>query len=476
MATHRDYLESQLLWLPVLDIACLFAGAVTGIAARLGAVSVGDYFSANLSGWIYLAAGIVTANYLTGSYGLEFKLSRFNSVVNWMFSICIGLLAVSVTSYAWLSTALGRGVLVLALGVYSILWILARTAIYHFLFRTRAFSYRVAVLGNGQRCRELLAMVQNAYQRPAHRVAAIVDIVDGGAMEPTSSGVEQAAGIPLLRVGVENLEAMIRSLDVDIVLLAFEREEDEGRVQPKLRRLRFEGVVILTQMGAAELYAGRIPLEMVDERWLMQAGIGFVSPLMLRFKRLLDVVSVLVFGAPALLLSFVVAVLVKATSFRGPVLYVQERVGRMGRIYRMFKFRTMIAGAENETGAVWSPANDPRVTRIGRFLRKYRLDELPQLWNVLIGDMSLVGPRPERPELAARLEGLVPYYRERENILPGLTGWAQIRYPYGATIEDARRKLEFDLYYIKNLSLGFDLRIILQTIRIVIFGLERKAD
>jgi lipopolysaccharide/colanic/teichoic acid biosynthesis glycosyltransferase len=156
------------------------------------------------------------------------------------------------------------------------------------------------------------------------------------------------------------------------------------------------------------------------------------------------------------------------------VLYCQERVGRFGRIFRIYKFRTMRVNAEQEQGAVWSPENDSRISWAGRSLRKYRLDELPQLWNVLKGDMSLVGPRPERPEIVEKLEKVVTYYRERENLLPGLTGWAQIRYPYGATIEDARAKLEFDLYYLQNVSAVLDLKIILRTLRIVVFGLERE--
>jgi len=162
------------------------------------------------------------------------------------------------------------------------------------------------------------------------------------------------------------------------------------------------------------------------------------------------------------------------TSLRSPVFYSQERVGRFGRIFRIYKFRTMVPLAEGERGAVWSPRGDPRVTLVGSFLRRYRLDELPQLFNVLKADMSLVGPRPERPELVEKLEKEIPYYRERENLLPGLTGWAQIRYPYGATVDDARAKLEYDLYYLQNLSVALDLRIILHTLRIVIFGMERE--
>jgi lipopolysaccharide/colanic/teichoic acid biosynthesis glycosyltransferase len=151
------------------------------------------------------------------------------------------------------------------------------------------------------------------------------------------------------------------------------------------------------------------------------------------------------------------------------------RIGRFGHPFMMLKFRTMVEGAEAD-GPAWSPPDDPRVTRLGRILRKYRLDELPQLVDVLRGDMSLVGPRPERPEMVTELEKKIPFYRERENVLPGITGWAQIQYPYGATAQDAQRKLEYDLYYINNLSFALDLQIILHTFRIVLLGLERSMS
>jgi lipopolysaccharide/colanic/teichoic acid biosynthesis glycosyltransferase len=152
------------------------------------------------------------------------------------------------------------------------------------------------------------------------------------------------------------------------------------------------------------------------------------------------------------------------------VFYRQTRVGQFGRPFTIVKFRTMAPDAEARTGPVWSAKGDARVTRLGSVLRTFRVDEIPQFVNVLRGEMSMVGPRPERPELIGELEKRIPYFSERLNVLPGLTGWAQVRYPYGSTIEDARRKLEYDLYYIKHLSLRLDLQIILSTLRVVVFG------
>jgi exopolysaccharide biosynthesis polyprenyl glycosylphosphotransferase len=171
-----------------------------------------------------------------------------------------------------------------------------------------------------------------------------------------------------------------------------------------------------------------------------------------------------VLGAPIMLL---VSAAVSLTS-PGPVLYRQERVGLRGHIFRVIKFRSMRQDAEKATGAVWATKDDRRVTPIGGFLRRTRLDELPQLWNVLRGDMSFVGPRPERPEFVSSLTEEIPFYGQRHSVRPGLTGWAQVRYTYGASLEDAMEKLQYDLYYIKNMSIALDLFIIANTVKTVL--------
>jgi exopolysaccharide biosynthesis polyprenyl glycosylphosphotransferase len=165
----------------------------------------------------------------------------------------------------------------------------------------------------------------------------------------------------------------------------------------------------------------------------------------------------------------VIAVLIKINS-PGPLFFKQTRVGQLEKKFQLLKFRTMEVDAEKGCGAVWAQKDDPRITRIGGFLRKMRIDELPQLYNVLIGDMSIVGPRPERPEFVADLKNQIPYYTERHFAKPGITGWAQIRYNYGASVEDAMEKLRYDLYYIKNMSPFLDFQIIIETAKVMLFG------
>ena len=163
------------------------------------------------------------------------------------------------------------------------------------------------------------------------------------------------------------------------------------------------------------------------------------------------------------------AILIKIDS-KGPVFFLQERVGQKRKIYKILKFRSMIVNAEKQSGPVWAESNDDRITRIGKFIRKWRIDEIPQLWNVLRGDMSFAGPRPERDYFVKKLEDVIPYYGQRFSVKPGVTGWAQVSYGYGASVEDAVEKLNYDLFYIKNMSIFMDLIIVLRTVKTVLFG------
>ena len=233
--------------------------------------------------------------------------------------------------------------------------------------------------------------------------------------------------------------------------------------------MKTAGVHINDVSSFVERETGRVDLDSVNPSWLIFSD-GFSSGRALSSvaKRAFDIVASLVLLALTVPLIAIFAVLVKLDS-RGPAFFRQIRVGLFGQSFELIKLRSMRVDAE-ANGAQWAAHKDPRITRIGRFIRKVRIDELPQAWNVLKGDMSFVGPRPERPEFVAELEEQLVYYAERHMVKPGITGWAQINYPYGASIEDARHKLEYDLYYAKNYTPFLDMLIILQTLRVILWS------
>ncbi len=213
-----------------------------------------------------------------------------------------------------------------------------------------------------------------------------------------------------------------------------------------------------------ERLTGRVPLDAIDQIWFLENLSEGNKRAYETLKRAGDIVFGFIFGTISLIFYPFVILAMKLDS-RGQTFYIQIRIGQHGKTFKLIKFRTMIPDAESKTGALWSPDNDPRVGQVGRFLRKTRLDEIPQFWNIVRGEMSLVGPRAERPEFHNTLKNEVPFYEERYLIKPGLSGWAQINYPYGASVKDAAEKLKYDLYYIKNRSFLLDLGIILKTIR-----------
>jgi sugar transferase (PEP-CTERM system associated) len=237
----------------------------------------------------------------------------------------------------------------------------------------------------------------------------------------------------------------------------------------ELLQLRLAGVKVEEATSWLEKISGRIEVEQLNPSWLIFAEGFRFSGFFRLVRRLVNFSAALVallFSLP--LIPFIV--LAVKLSSPGPALYRQQRVGRGGKIFYCYKFRTMRKDAEADTGATWALDNDPRITRVGRFLRLTRLDEIPQLWCVFKGDMHFVGPRPERPEFVEWLSQEIPYYGVRHMVRPGITGWAQVQYKYGNTVEDAREKLQYDLFYIKNASLGLDLLIMFQTIKIVVLG------
>ena len=298
------------------------------------------------------------------------------------------------------------------------------------------------------------AVAGNALAVPEKPLAPVV---------PLSS----VAPAPTIAVPARTLSAAVRELRVDTVVIASDERRSRLPME-ELIRVRLSGTTVLPAQRFAERVLRRVPIALLRPSDLA-IGDGLISPARGAAKRVFDLVMstlLLVITAPLLAL---LAVLIKVDS-EGPVFYAQERVGRGGRIYRVRKLRTMRKDAETLSGPVWATQKDPRVTRLGAFLRKTRLDEIPQVFAVFRGDMSFVGPRPERPFFVQQLKTQIPFFGLREAVKPGITGWAQIRYQYGATVDDARAKLEYDLYYVQHQSLFLDLAICFHTVKIVVFG------
>jgi sugar transferase (PEP-CTERM system associated) len=369
-------------------------------------------------------------------------------------------------AYFWVppSLAIGRGVFILAV-IFVITLVVGWRLLFEWLGRRLAPQERLLLVGTSG------AAVTLARELFARRQELGVDIV--GFVDPDRERV----GSPVLNPGVigtiEDIPSIVRARKIDRVVVSL--ADARGKLpMDKLLEMKLERGVTFDHLATVyEEYTGKIAVENLRPSWLIFSG-GFKKTRLLSAgKRTLDIVAAAV-GVIVLSPIMLLTALAVRLSSPGPILYHQRRVGQHGRLFTVHKFRSMRSDAEAGTGAVWARSNDDRVTRVGRFLRRTRLDETPQLFNVLIGEMSFVGPRPERPEFVSQLSDSIPFYGLRHGVRPGLTGWAQVRYTYGASVEDALEKLQYDLFYIKHLTLAFDLFIIFLTMKTVL--LRRGAQ
>ncbi len=354
-----------------------------------------------------------------------------------------------------------RGVLPVALIAFAA-WAALTRYLAMLWMRDVAGRLRWLVLGDGVRAARLWQDF-----RMARLNGELCFLTDRQAPAPADFGAEP----PRVLGPIGELDANLGATWSGVVIATESALHDE--LVGKLMRLRFQGVRVFDLTDFYEMYLAKIPVLHLQDGWfVLSHGFDLLHHnIALKAKRVADVLLSALLLVPAVPLGALVAMAVKLDS-RGPVLYAQVRTGQEGREFTLYKFRTMVEDAER-TGAQWAAVNDPRVTRVGRILRAARLDEIPQLWNVIRGEMSFVGPRPERPDFNRRLEQAVPYYDLRHLVKPGITGWAQVKYPYGASVEDALEKLQYDLYYIKNYSILLDVMIVLKTLRVIVFGQGR---
>lgn len=360
--------------------------------------------------------------------------------------------------YSLPSWKFGRGILLIQM-ILAWVFFTGWRLIFSRVFHLTTEKTNVLVLGAGH-CGTTLCQLLDSPLSP-YRVVGVLD--DDPLKQQQPVGLTKVIGF------THQLGEFAASLGTKTAILAMSKKRPPQLIK-HLLDLRLKGISILDMPAVYEQLTRRVPVEHIRDEWIIFAT-GFylvLTDYVQKIKRLID------FGVSTflLLLSFPV-IAVTALAIRldsaGPIFFKQERVGKDDTIFTLWKFRSMQCDAEKD-GAVWAGEKDPRITRVGKWIRLLRVDELPQLINVFRGEMSLIGPRPERPEFVKQLEEKIPYYHLRHAVRPGITGWAQVSYRYGASVEDSRFKLEYDLYYVKNMSLLLDLKILLRTIGVVLFG------
>ena len=465
------YFPKRTLFLGISEACLVGIAFIAAAVARLG--------SSNASLLLRPPQGsskilVVSVAFLICMY--YFDLYDSSVLGNWR-EVLVRLIQVIGTVYAVLAVfyylypplELGRGIFQIGFVFVAILLGFWRR-LFSLVNRTSELSERALLLGDGPLVEPLLHEFESRPElgiRVIGRVMPVINTYDRAR--------DECAGTPgdyLERTTGEDLSRALKRLRINRIVVAM--DDCRGKLPVELLlSLKSHGVRVLEGTEVYEAITGKVPIEALRLSWLLFSPGCYASRFFLAYKRLASVaVSILGMVLALPLLPFIVLAI--RLSSPGPILYRQKRVGRDNTVFHCYKFRTMRADAEADTGPTWATDDDPRITRLGRFLRKSRMDEIPQLWNVCKGDMSIVGPRPERPEFVRALTQQIPHYQLRHGVRPGITGWAQIRYKYGNSIEDTKEKLRYDLFYIKNMSVGLDVLVFLETVKVVLWGRGAK--
>lgn len=373
-------------------------------------------------------------------------------------SIIAAVLILTVLYYLFPWLTIGRGIFIICFTLCPLLLLVWRY-VYRWMVDQHLLKERILIIGSGPLAKEIgveiLSLKTLGYQ--------IVGFID---KDPAK------VGLPLLNPGIigEYLQLSTIAQEERINRIIVALTERRGSLPTDaLLRCKLLGIRVEDGISFFEQMTGKIPLEGLKPSWLIFSDGFKIKKAKKLIKRSMDIVLSMIGLILAIPFFLVIPLLIRLDSL-GSIFYRQERVGENGRIFRLLKFRSMKVDAEADLGPVWAQDDDPRITRVGRFIRETRIDELPQLLNVLKGEMSFVGPRPERPWFIEQLEKEIPYYSLRFTVKPGITGWAQIKYRYGSSVQDALEKLQYELYYIKNLSFSLDIAILFSTVRVVLSG------
>lgn len=453
-------LNGRTVLLLCAEAALIFGAIVAAVYVRIG-IAEAPYELVTRNG--YWKAGVATifclaAFYLFDLYDFVVIHDRRELTLRLIQALGLAWIGLALTFYAYPNLMLGRGIAVIALPLALGLMVAWRVSIHWFLGHPD-FGEKILIVGSGNLAVEVAREVLN---RPdaGYRIVGFVgtdaELLGKSLINPRVIGL------------TEQLGDIVKKEGIDRIVVAMGERRGQFPTD-KLLQLSLAGDVTIEE-GASfyERVTGRVSLMMIRPSWLIFTGRGRQTRISTISRNAVHRFVAFIGAVLSLPIVIVTAILVKLDS-RGPVFYKQERVGKNGRPFVLAKFRSMKVDAE-KSGPVWASKDDDRTTRVGKIIRKIRVDEIPQFWNILRGEMSFVGPRPERPHFVEQLALEIPFYEQRHLIAPGLTGWAQIKYPYGASIEDARQKLQYDLFYIKNQSLLLDAVIMFETIKIILFG------
>ena len=369
-------------------------------------------------------------------------------------AVCISIMLIISSSFFHEPLALPRKSII----AVSFLLMMGMAIVRYFLMIVHRYPLRIMIVGSGFTTLKIIEDIKNTGSK-------FIQI------EGVYHEKENGSPVKVMDVNVKGgLEEFLSDVEVNppqVLVVSFKDTVPDHWTDAILKCARYD----IKILSATDIYGklfGKVPSDHIDAIWLL-SGMSIVRRPYFLIKRFFDL-FLSSFGLMIMFILFPFIFIIMKITSPGPVFFSQIRVGARGNNFKIYKFRTMIVNAEDSTGAVWCKQQDNRITMIGRFMRKVRLDELPQFWNILKGDMSLIGPRPERPEFVDMLKKRIPFYDERHLIKPGLTGWAQVMFPYGNSVEDAAEKLHFDLFYIMNMSLFMDVKILLKTISIVLEG------
>ena len=367
--------------------------------------------------------------------------------------------------YLFPEIIIGQDIFILTVLLVIVL-IISWRLLYWIILKYGWLDHKILLLGSGKLAQGIYNEI-TLKRDCGYRISAIVTDKHGSV-----SFLEGKTPELVCIMGDRELSQLAKELNIDKIVVAIKERRGSFPTR-ELLDCRVAGIDIIEGNSFNEMLTGKLSVKDINPAWLIFSE-GFQKPILRKFvKRMEDILFsliLLIVFSPVILLT---ALLIKFDS-KGPVIYSQERVGRRKQPYMIHKFRSMVTDAELASGPVWAKQNDSRITRVGKFIRKWRVDEIPQLWNVLKGEMSFIGPRPERAFFIEQLERIIPYYKERFTVKPGLTGWAQVCYGYGDSMEDAMEKLNYDLFYIKNYSIFMDFFIIIRTVKIVLFGVGAR--